>query len=124
MIMFMAVNRDIRYALDYHEATKHSEASLMTSRHYLDFDNKPLPFKIYFELPSVTLPINFPTPEVNALCCISGMISQRSDDVMKGLTTTTSIDTNTNPNTSKFDNENLPEIWNFSAGITTDLQYP
>jgi SagB-type dehydrogenase family enzyme len=124
MIMFMATNRDIRYALDYHEATKHSEASLMTSRHYLDFDNKPLPFKIYFELPSITLPINFPTPEVNALSCISGIISQRSGDDTKGLTTTISIGTNTTSNTTKFDIENLAEIMFFSAGITRELKYP
>src|ERR687898_305167 len=124
MTIFMTVNRDIRYALDYHEATKHSEASLMTSRHYLDFDNKPLPFKIYFELPSITLPINFPTPEVNALSCISGIISQRSDDDTKGLTTTTSIDANTASSTSKFDIENLAEILFFSAGITRELKYP
>jgi SagB-type dehydrogenase family enzyme len=122
--MFMAVNREIGYALDYHEATKHSEASLMTSRHYLDFDNKPIPFKIYLELPSITLPINFPTPEVNALSCISGMITQWSDADTKGLTTTTSIDTNTTSGTSKFDIENLAEILFFSAGITRELKYP
>src|SRR5688572_6990269 len=124
MIMFMTVNNEIRYAIDYHEATKHSEASLMTSRHYLDFDNKPIPFKIYLDLPSITLPTNFPTPEVNALSCISGMTSQKSDKDTKGLTTTTSFDTNTTPSTSKFDIENLAEILFFSAGITRELKYP
>ncbi len=72
--MFMTMNKEIRYALEYHEATKHSEASLTTSRHYLDFDNKPIPFKVYLELPSIDLPINFPTPEANALSCISGTV--------------------------------------------------
>lgn len=128
MVKFMAVNEEIRYALDYHEATKHSEASLMTSRHYLDFDNKPIPFKIYLELPSISLPINFPTPEVNALSCISGMISQSSSDDMKGLTTTTtSIDTTntiTTSSTPDFNIENLVEILFFSAGITRELKYP
>src|SRR5919106_686984 len=129
MVKFMAVNEEIRYALDYHEATKHSDASLMTSRHYLDFDNKPIPFKIYLELPSIYLPINFPTPEVNALSCISGMISQRSSDDMKGLTTTTttSIDTTntiTTSSTPNFNIENLAEILFFSAGITRELKYP
>jgi SagB-type dehydrogenase family enzyme len=132
--MFMAVNKEIRYALDYHEATKHSEASLMTSRHYLDFDNKPIPFKIYLELPSIPLPINFPTPEANALSCISGVINQRSRDDMKGLTTTTtttSIDTTSNniittssSITPNFNIENLAEILFFSAGITRELKYP
>jgi SagB-type dehydrogenase family enzyme len=129
MVKFMDVNEEIGYAIDYHEATKHSEASLMTSRHYLDFDNKPIPFKIYHELPSISLPINFPTPEVNALSCISGMISQRSSEDMKGLTpTTTSIDTSNTitatSSTPNFNIENLAEILFFSAGITRELKYP
>jgi SagB-type dehydrogenase family enzyme len=135
IIMFMTVNKEIRYALDYHEATKHSEASLMTSRHYLDFDNKPIPFKIYLELPSISLPVNFPTPEVNALSCVGGMLSQRSSDDMKGLTTTkttttttTTMDTINNTvttaSTPNFTIESLAEILFFSAGITRELNYP
>ncbi|MGH9988919.1 MAG: hypothetical protein ACREAS_00620, partial [Nitrososphaera sp.] len=68
----------------------------MTSRHYLDFNNKPIPFKIYLELPSITLPISFPTPEVNALSCISGTISQRSHHDTNGFTTTTKTSRNSN----------------------------
>jgi SagB-type dehydrogenase family enzyme len=126
MIMFMTVNSEIRYAIDYHEATKHSEASLMTSRHYLDFNNKPIPFKIYLELPSITLPISFPTPEVNALSCISGMINQRSYHDTNGLTTTTKTSRNSNnsSNTPELDAENLAEILFFSAGITREMKYP
>jgi SagB-type dehydrogenase family enzyme len=127
IIMFMTVNKEIRYALDYHEATKHSETSLMTSRHYLDFDNKPIPFKIYLELPSISLPVNFPIPEVNALSCISGMLSQRSSDDMKGLTTTTTMDTIntvTTASTPNFTMESLAELLFFSAGITRELKYP
>jgi SagB-type dehydrogenase family enzyme len=136
MIMSITVNKEIRYALDYHEATKHSETSLMTLRHSLDFDNKPIPFKIYLELPSISLPGNFPTPEVNALSCIRGMLSQRSSDDMKGLmtsTTTRSMDTTTNTTTTaaaptsstpNFNIENLAEILFFSAGITRELKYP
>ena len=122
----MTVNNEIRYAIDYHEATKHSEASLMTSRHYLDFNNKPIPFKIYLELPSITLPISFPTPEVNALSCISGMINQRSHHDTNGLTTTTKTSRNSNnsSNTHELDAENLAEILFFSAGITREMKYP
>ena len=122
----MTVNSEIRYAIDYHEATKHSEASLMTSRHYLDFNNKPIPFKIYLELPSITLPISFPTPEVNALSCISGMINQRSHHDTNGLTTTTKTSRNSNnsSNTPELDAENLAEILFFSAGITREMKYP
>jgi SagB-type dehydrogenase family enzyme len=133
MIMFMTVNKEIRYALDYHEATKHSETSLMTSRHYLDFDNKPIPFKIYLELPSISLPVNFPTPEVNALTCISGMLSQRSNDDMKELTTKTTTsttkpmdtsNTRTTTSTPNLTMGSLAEILFFSAGITRELNYP
>ena len=125
----MGMNKEIGYALDYHDATKHSEASLMKSRHYLDFDNKPIPFKIYLELPSTPLPVDFPTPEVNALSCISGMINQRSRDDKKELsptTTTKSVDSN---NTSasilpSLHIEDLAEILFFSAGVTRELKYP
>ena len=122
----MTVNNVIRYAIDYHEATKHSEASLMTSRHYLDFNNKPIPFKIYLELPSITLPISFPTPEVNALSCISGTISQRSHHDTNRFTTTTKTSRNSNnsSNTPELDAENLAEILFFSAGITREMKYP
>ena len=122
----MTVNNEIRYAIDYHEVTKHSEASLMTSRHYLDFNNKPIPFKIYLELPSISLPISFPTPDVNALSCISGMINQRSHHDTNGLTTTTKTSRNSNnsSNTPELDAENLAEILFFSAGITREMKYP
>ena len=40
-------NQHIEAALDYHESTKHSEESLQADPHFLDFDNQPLPFKIY-----------------------------------------------------------------------------
>jgi len=49
-------------ALRYHEATKHSELSLRMSPHYLDWDNKPSPFKVYKNLPMKSLPHEFPYP--------------------------------------------------------------
>src|SRR5919112_29981 len=120
--MYMAMNKEIRYASEYHEATKHTEAILMTSRHYLDFDNKPIPFKIYLELPSITLPTNFPTPEANALSCISGMISLTPYEDTERFTATSSKDTVTSM--SKLNIENLAEILFFSAGITREMKYP
>src|SRR5215216_340098 len=120
--MFMAMNKEIGYALEYHEATKHSEASLITSRHHLDFDNKPIPFKVYLELPSIDLPINFPTPEVNAISCISGTIRQTPPDYTTQLTAT--LSKNNVTNTSKVDMGNLAEILFFSAGITREMKYP
>src|SRR5215212_7554487 len=120
--MIMTMNKEIGYALEYHEGTKHSEASLTTSRHYLDFDNKPIPFKGYLQLPSIELPTNFPTPEANALSCISGTIRQTPADYTTQLTATLSKNTVTTP--SKLDMANLAEILFFSAGITREIRYP
>jgi SagB-type dehydrogenase family enzyme len=127
MIIFvMAMNKDIKYASEYHEATKHSETSLMTSRHYLDFDNKPIPFKVYLELLSTPLPVTFPTPEVNTISCITSKIHQASHN-MRGSSTSTTTSENTHAtsgNTSNIDLANLSEILFFSAGITREMKYP
>jgi SagB-type dehydrogenase family enzyme len=125
------LNKEIKYALNYHEATKHSEASLLTSRHYLDFDNKPIPFKIYLGLPSISLPTSFPTPEVNALSCISGLPNKGINDNTEKLTrakattttTTSSKETNGSYNFASVDVSRLAEILFFSAGITREIRY-
>lgn len=123
----MTLNKEIKHALDYHEATKHSEASLLTSRHYLDFDNKPMPFKVYIELPSISLPISFPTPEVNALSCIRGMTNNNGlnhdIDPITRATTRTSKSTNAAYNIPSVDLSRLAEILFFSAGITREMKF-
>ncbi len=53
-------NRITAAALEYHEATKHSEQSVRASRHFLDFENQPLAFKIYRDLEAIALPQSFP----------------------------------------------------------------
>jgi len=62
--------RDTAATLAYHEATKHSERSTRESRHFLDFDNQPLPFKLYRELEAIPLP-RFAEKEVPALQAIA-----------------------------------------------------
>src|SRR5262249_17471693 len=60
-------NRDTRAILDYHEATKHSEWSIRTSRHDLDWENQPLPFKVYRDLEPIRLVGDFAEKEIPAL---------------------------------------------------------
>lgn len=67
-----SLNQDITYALNYHEATKHSEISIQTSAHYLDWANKPSQFKTYEDLESVALPRSFPRTEMAPLSAIYG----------------------------------------------------
>src|SRR5438874_8835039 len=96
-------NHDTAYALNYHESTKHSEISLRTSGHYLDWANKPSQFKIYEDLTSVSLPKNFPQPEAEPLTAISGRTS-KTEPLNLGLT-------------------ELAELLYFSAGITRKYRF-
>lgn len=48
-------NGDTEAALAYHKRTSHSYRSVHTSGHQLDWDNRPLPFKIYSSLPPIPL---------------------------------------------------------------------
>ena len=64
------MNRDTRAALAYHEATKHSERSVRTSTHVLDWANQPVPFKIPRDLEPIPL-VRFPERDVPALVAIA-----------------------------------------------------
>lgn len=52
----MASNADTAVARRFHDATSHTPYSVRTSGHVLDWDAKPLPFKIYVDRPVVALP--------------------------------------------------------------------
>ncbi|MDQ4072926.1 MAG: SagB/ThcOx family dehydrogenase [Thermoproteota archaeon] len=73
------MNKDISHTLEYHEKTKHSEISVMTSRHFLDWGDRPIPFKIYLDLPSISLPVDIPVPSINAISAIKFIPSPKSD---------------------------------------------
>ena len=51
----MPDNHNSEVALNYHNATKHSYASVRSNQHSLDFNNQPIPFKIYPDAGSVAL---------------------------------------------------------------------
>lgn len=64
-------NRDLDSAWVYHNGTKHSYQSIRTNPHYLDWDNQPLPFKIYPKLEPIPLPQHLSSSGVAALSAIS-----------------------------------------------------
>jgi len=64
-------NRDIHEILAYHEATKHSLHSVRTSHYTLDWENQPLPFKIYPELERIPLPRDLRESAIPALTAIA-----------------------------------------------------
>src|ERR671910_897786 len=123
-VRFIRMNKDISYALDYHELTKHSEISIMTSRHSLDLGNRPIPFKIYTELPSISLQSEFPIPALKAIPSISNIHPKRPNTKDSGIITTKNNSNSEEINATKtFTLKELSSILFFSAGITREMKY-
>ena len=97
------MNNETNYAKEYHEETKHSEISIQRSRHYLDWNNKPLPFKVYSNLPLISLPTDFSQPTHGALNSIGKTQPTKGKSAV-------------------FDIKSLAELLFFSAGITRVLK--
>ena len=64
-------NDYIEAARVYHEVTKHSYTSVRSSPNYLDWDTKPMPYKIYPGAASLALPRDLSLSAVPALTAIS-----------------------------------------------------
>ena len=63
-------NRETDAAWQYHNGTKHSYQSVRTSPHYLDWDNQPIPLKIYSALEPIPLPEHLSSSGMPALSAI------------------------------------------------------
>jgi SagB-type dehydrogenase family enzyme len=98
-------NRDLRATWAYHNGTKHSSESIRTNRHYLNWENQPIPFKIYSELESIPLPQQLSSSGTTALEAISGLEAPTKDEVVPSI-------------------QALAEIFYLSAGITKRRSYP
>lgn len=98
-------NREIAAAWKYHNATKHSYASIRTNPHTLDWANKPLEYKIYPTLEVTRLPNEAQPTRVPALSAISTSVVKPEADALPNL-------------------ETLAQILFLSAGITKARKYP
>jgi SagB-type dehydrogenase family enzyme len=97
-------NREIRAAWKYHDGTKHSYWSIRNHPHFLDWANRPQPFKIYPKIEPSPLPRDVPQTGVAALSAISEReLSSRTESVP--------------------DLQDLARILYFSAGITKQRAY-
>jgi hypothetical protein len=67
----MSQNNNLDAALQYHSGTKHSQVSVRMNPHFLDWDNKPLLFKIYPTLEVIRLPKDFRETGRSALDAIA-----------------------------------------------------
>ncbi len=64
-------NRDIEAARTYHAATKHSYTSVRTGAHLLDWENRPMPYKLYPEVAGLALPRDLSLARVPTLEAIA-----------------------------------------------------
>ena len=98
-------NREIQAARKYHDGSKHSYWSIRNHPHFLDWANRPLPFKIYPKIEPLPLPRDVPQTGVVVLSAISEAVpSSRADSV---------------PSV-----RDLARLLYFSAGITKQRAYP
>lgn len=65
-------------ARKYHHDTKHSYRSVRSGSDGMDFSNEPMPYKIYRDLEPTPLPPEPPRSMGNAIACISGEASAKS----------------------------------------------
>ena len=70
----MPDNHNTEFAWKYHNATKHSHASVRANAHFLDFANQPLPFKAYTAPEPLPLPREVRQSGVAALSAIAESI--------------------------------------------------
>ena len=100
----MTDNGNPEAAWAYHDATKHSYASIRANPHSLDWANQPLPFKIYPALEALRLPGEARQTGVAALSAIAEGVPAQ---------------TNATP-----DLEGVAQLLYLSAGITRKRSYP
>ena len=100
----MTENRNLEAAWKYHNATKHSYASIRSSPHFLDWDNQPSPFKIYAALEPLPLPREVRQTGIAALSAIAESIPEQTSAVP--------------------DLEALVQILYLTAGITRHRKHP
>ncbi|MBI2987534.1 MAG: SagB/ThcOx family dehydrogenase [Deltaproteobacteria bacterium] len=98
-------NRDLQATWAYHNGTKHSYQSIRTNPHYLDWENQPIPFKIYSKLAPLPLSQHLPSSGVAALSAIADPGAATLSPLIPNIAT-------------------LAEILYLSAGITKRRRYP
>ncbi len=98
------MNNNIETAWHYHNGTKHPNGSLMSRFHFYNPANRPNPYKIYKDLPSIALPIQKSEQDFSALKAISANIKLKGKQIP--------------------DLNVLAKILYFSGGITKTINFP
>jgi SagB-type dehydrogenase family enzyme len=101
----LSENHQIDAARQYHSGTRHSYLSVRTQPHFLDWENKPLLFKIYPTLEVIRLPRDFQDTGKSALTAIAADSVQSTSESIPDL-------------------ETLAQVLFFSAGVTKSRKHP
>ncbi len=100
----MIDNGNLEAAWNYHNATKHSYASIRSNAHFLDWANQPMPFKVYTSPGPLPLPREIRQTGVAALSAIAESIHTEANAIP--------------------DLEVLAQLLYLSAGITRHRKRP
>jgi SagB-type dehydrogenase family enzyme len=100
----MSNNRDTSSARRYHDRTAHSPESVRRSGHTLEWDIKPLPFKVYPALAPLRLPTDLPALRADTFAALAP-----DAPIARPAT---------------LDLEHLAALLFFSAGVTRVKSYP
>ena len=100
----MSQNNHVDAAWQYHSGTKHSQVSVRMNPHFLDWDNKPLLFKIYPTLEVMRLPRDFRETRRAALDAIAAPGGQTAVEAVP-------------------DVETLAQLLFFSAGVVRSKRH-
>jgi SagB-type dehydrogenase family enzyme len=100
----LSQNNHLDAAWQYHTGTKHSQVSVRTISHFLDWENKPLLFKIYPTLEVLRLPRDFRETGRAALDAIAATGKQVAPEAIPNL-------------------ETLAQLLFFSAGVVRSKKH-
>jgi SagB-type dehydrogenase family enzyme len=100
----LSQNNNLDAAWQYHSGTKHSQLSVRMNPHFLDWDNKPLLFKIYPTLEVMRLPRDFRETRRAALDAIAAPGGQALVEAVPDL-------------------ETLAQLLFFSAGVVRSKKH-
>jgi len=98
-------NHDVAATWKYHNGTKHSPWSIRNNAHFLDWANRPPPFKIYPSIEPLRLSRDLPQTGVAGLSAISESVPSSSTNSLPDL-------------------KDLARLLYFSAGITKQREHP
>ncbi|HET7440264.1 MAG TPA: SagB/ThcOx family dehydrogenase, partial [Terriglobales bacterium] len=98
-------NQDTDAAWKYHNGTKHSYTSVRTHPHFLDWENRPLLFKIYSTLEVLRLPKDLKPSGIPALQAMAKAKDSPTTNIVPDL-------------------DALAQILFLSAGVTKSKKYP